>query len=304
MNTINLKKSAVVFNAADHTYKFEDRYLKGVTGIVKWVYPDTYDDIPEEVLRKAAERGTNVHLDCQMADAGMGADSREAKAYLQLLAENNLTPLTSEWLVDDGHDIASSIDKIFTDFSIGDIKATSKLHKPNVTLQLSIYAWMLEEMNPDIDVPAIYVIWLPREVYGQPALMKLDRIPADITAEVVYSYLNGESNKHARELLGADEPVKIPDDLRQLEDEYIELDNAAKDIKARQDEIKAILQAKMTESGEKKYEWDKMTISYIAEKTSPKLDSAKLKKEHADIYEACCMQVTSKAYVQIKIKKQ
>lgn len=255
MNT-NLKKSAVVFNAADHTYKLGDRYLQGITGIVKWVY-ETYDGIPESVLLKAAERGTNVHLDCQMADAGMGAESREAKAYLQLLAENNLTPLTSEWLVDDGHDLASCIDKIFTDCSIGDIKATSQLHIPNVTLQLSIYAWMLEEMNPDITVPAIYAIWLPREVYGQPTLMKLERISSDIVAEVVHSYLNGESNEHARKLLGADEPVQTPDDMRQLEDEYIELDNAANDIKARMEEIKAILKAKMEENKDKKYECGK-----------------------------------------------
>ena len=304
MSTINLTKSAVEFNAADHTYKLEDKYLQGVTGIIKWVYPETYADIPEDVLLRAAERGTNVHLDCQMADAGMGADSREAQAYLQLLADNGLTPLTSEWLVDDGGNIASSIDKVFTDYSIGDIKATSKIHKPNVTLQLSIYAWLLEEMNTDIDIPAIYVIWLPREVYGQPTLMKLERIPADIVKIVVREYLDGKSNEHARELLGADKPAEIPEDLCELEAEYIELEHTSKYIEARMNAIKATLKQRMVDDGAKKYELGRMTISYITDKTSTKLDSAKLKKEYADIYEACCKTETTKPYVQIKIKKQ
>ena len=303
MSTVTLKKSAVEFNAADHTYKLGDRYMRGVTGIVKWAYPETYTDIPEEVLMKAAERGTNVHLDCQMADAGMGAGSREAEAYLRLLADNALTPLTSEWLVDDGHDIASSIDKVFTDYSIGDIKATSKIHKPNVTLQLSIYAWMLERMNPGLEVPAIYVIWLPREIYGRPALMRLDRIPSAIVEEVMRSYRSGETYERARQLLDGSEPDVMADDLRVLQDEYIKLEAASKDVKARMDEIKSVLQARMAEAGDKKYEWDRMTVTYIAEKTSSKLDSAKLRKEHADIYEACCKTETTKAYVQIKIKK-
>lgn len=303
-SNITLTKSAVEFNSADHTYKFEDRFLRGVTGIIKWVYPETYTDIPDEILQKAAERGTMVHLDCQMADAGMPAESREAQEYLRLLAENSLTPLTSEWLVDDGHEIASSIDKIFTDYSIGDIKATSKIHKPNVTLQLSIYAYLLESMNEGLQVPAIYVIWLPREVYGQPTLMKLERIPSDIVVKVMRSYLNGETNELARELLGADKPVEIPDDLRELEDEYIELEGASKDIKTRMDEIKAILKERMEEAGDKKYEWDKMTVSYVAGADKPKLDSAKLKKDYKDAYEACCKIETSKSYITIKIKKQ
>lgn len=303
MSTVTLKRSAVEFDSAGHTYRLGDRYLKGVTGIVKWVYPETYSDIPEEVLRKAAERGTSVHLDCQMADAGMGAGSREAAAYQELLSAHGLTPLTSEWLVDDGHAIASSIDKIFTDYSIGDIKATSKIHKANVTLQLSIYAFMLECMNPGLEVPAIYVIWLPREIYGQPALMKLDRIPSGIVEEVMRSYLNGEPNAHARALLGADAPSVAPGDLCALQDEYIMLEATSRDVKSRMDEIKGILLERMAESGEKKYDWERMTVSYIAEKTSSKLDSAKLKREHADIYEACCKTETSKPYVQIKIKK-
>lgn len=302
MNNINLTKSAVAFNPADHSYKLGERKLSGVTPIVKWVYPETYGDIPEEVLAKAAERGTAVHLDCQMADAGFAPSSREAEAYIRLKEERGLTTLANEWLVDDGQDIASSIDVVFDNYAIADIKATSKIHYDNVTLQLSIYAWLLEEANPGLAVPDTYVIWLPREQYGVPAMTRLERIPSDIVAQVVRMYLDGDTNEESRKMLGAYVPNATPEDM-DLEQEYCRLDAESKAAKARMDEIKAILLERMQESGDKKYEWPMMTVSYVAGKESAKLDTTRLKKEHADIYEEFCKTEKSKPYVQIKIKQ-
>ena len=41
-----LKQSAVVFNDHEHTYRLGDKVLNGVTPIVKWMFPETYTDIP------------------------------------------------------------------------------------------------------------------------------------------------------------------------------------------------------------------------------------------------------------------
>lgn len=300
-NTISLKKSAVEFNPADHTYQLDGRYISGITPIIKWVY-DTYKDIPEDVLARAAEHGKDVHLDCQMADAGFEPTSREAEAYVRLKAERGLVTLTNEWLVDDGKDIASSIDVVFDDFSIGDIKATSKLHYDNVTLQLSIYAWLLEKMNPEVKVPAIYVIWLPREQYGSPLMTKLERIPSDICFKIVDMYLAGDSNDGARHLLGLDE--ETPAAYADLEQEYCQLDTEAKAIKARMDAIKEELMHAMQETGDTSYAGDLLTASYIVGKESTKIDTAKVKKLYPDIYTECSKTEKTKDYIQIKIKKQ
>lgn len=327
-NTISLTKSAVVFDPTAHTYDMDGRSVSGITPIIKWCFPETYGDIPEAVLLKAAERGKSIHLDCQMADAGMPANSHEAQEYLRLKRDANLTTLTNEWLVDDGKDVASSIDVVNTDYSIIDIKATSKIHTNNVTLQLSIYAWLLERMNPGLQVPAIYVIWLPRAIYGQCALLPLERIAPEICEKVVQMYLDyvnfndydplkttkedaaelaGISYTEARKLLGIpipkDGPADTPDDLKALEQEYLQLNAEAEAAKVRMEEIKSIFQARLQESGEKKYDWDSMTVSYVAEKTSQKFDSTKFKKEHSDLYSTYLKESTSKAYVQIKIKE-
>lgn len=302
MSNIQLRESAVAFRIADHTYHLDGRQISGVTPIIKWMYPETYSDIPEEVLARAAEHGKMVHLDCQMADAGFDPASREAEAYIRLKAERGLTTLANEWLVDDGHDIASSIDVVFDNGAIADIKATSKIHYDNVSLQLSIYAWLLERMNMSVEltVPAIYVIWLPKEQYGAPSMTKLERIPANICETIVCMYLAGESNTAARELLGnAQTPAAFAD----LEEEYCALDAQAKAIKERMEAIKETMLNAMLEAGDTSYAGDRLIASYVEGKESTKLDSAKIKKLYPDVYSECCKTEKTKSYLTIKIKK-
>lgn len=303
MKDIKLRESAVVFNTADHTYHLDGRVISGVTPIVKWMFPETYSDIPEDVLARAAEHGKNVHLDCQMADAGFDPASREAEAYLRMKAERGLETLANEWLVDDGQNIASSIDVVFTNYAIADIKATSKIHYDNVTLQLSIYAWLLERMNEGLLVPAAYVIWLPKERYGSPLMTKLERIPADVCERIVGMYLDGDTNEEARALIGKSVAAPVPTGLEVLGDEYCRLDAEAKRIKARMDEIKEHLMKEMAVSGDTSYNWDGCTVSYVAEKESVKIDTAKVKADFPEVWSQCQKTEKTKPYVQIKIRK-
>ena len=53
----NFKQSPVIFDEAAHTYTLNGVRLSGVTAIVKWMFPETYKDIPQSVLEKAADHG-------------------------------------------------------------------------------------------------------------------------------------------------------------------------------------------------------------------------------------------------------
>ena len=58
----------------------------------------------------AAEHGSLVHAKCELYDAmGVGDDMEEVQAYIRLLTDAGLKTLESEYLVDDGEAIASSI---------------------------------------------------------------------------------------------------------------------------------------------------------------------------------------------------
>lgn len=308
---MELKISRVAFDGERHTYSLDGKRLQGVTPIVKWVYPETYKDIPEAVLLKAAEHGTSVHRDCQLSDAGIPVMSREAEAYRRMKEENGKETLRNEWMVDDGKDIASSIDVVFADGSIADIKATSVIHRKNVTLQLSIYAWLLERMNPGLVVPDVYVIWLPRQQYGDPAFMKLDRIDAEVCEKVVGMYLDKEDNTRARALLGEDEvaerlPVSVdasvPMEFRKMEKSVADLEKEIKRLKSMSEQLRDGLLQKMIEKDIKKYEGEYLVLTRVDETVRTSIDSTKLKKNHPDIYEECKKVSKVKTSLKLTIK--
>lgn len=306
MKNGRLRESAVSFDAATHTYMLDGRVLSGVTPIVNWVYDKTYEGISDDVLRRAAEHGKSVHLDCQMKDAGFDVQSREAKAYGMLKDERGLETLANEWLVDDGKDIASSIDVVFTDYSIADIKTTSSIHMENVELQLSVYAWLLERMNPGVVVPTLYVIWLPRERYGNPCMLKVERIGADVCEMIVGMYLKGESADKARDLLGLpivkEDVSSMPMEIRDAENELIRLEVEAKEVKRKSEELREGLLRLMEQNGIKKYESERLVLSYVEGSERMMLDSSKVKNEHPEVYAACMKRQQTKSSLRIKIK--
>ena len=59
---IELVKSAVVFNEENHTYLLGDKLLQGITGMIsRQLFPNKYKDIPEFILKRAAEKGSFMH---------------------------------------------------------------------------------------------------------------------------------------------------------------------------------------------------------------------------------------------------
>lgn len=308
---MELRKSDVVFDEVKHTYTRNGVRLSGVTAIVKWMYPETYKNIPESVLMKAAERGTRIHKECQMTDIGIPVDSMEAAAYRRLKAEKGLETLKNEWLVDDGAGIASSIDVVFTDYSLADIKGTSVIHDDCVTLQLSIYAYLLELMNPGLVVPALYVIWLPMERYGNPEMRQLKRIDADIVKDIITDYLSGADNTTSRNVLGieASKMVAVSQDgdnlpaaFHEAERQVAELEMTMKRLKEQSERLRAGLLDMMMQNGVKKFEGDAITLTVKEAYTRSSIDTTKLKKEHPDIWEAYQKETKVKESLQIKIK--
>lgn len=309
MKEIRLRMSEVSFDIAAHRYWMLDgRELSGVTKIVSWVYPKTYEGISEEVLQRAQAHGTSVHLDCQMSDAGFDVESMEAKAYQRLKAEMGLETLANEWLVDDGGRVASSIDVVFTDGSIADIKTTSQIHYNNVSLQLSIYAWMLERMNEGLIVPQLYVIWLPKERYGRPQIVRVDRIPSEKIERLVDAYAEGKDGSVGLDILSSSEGgevVKMDKQLQALRDaemEFVRLMKEADEIKQRTEKLRAGMLEVMESTGTKKYESDVVVLTYKEAYEQERLDSAKLKKLYPDIYQECVKVAKYKSSITIKIK--
>ena len=299
MKKLDLVESRVVFDNEHHTYTLDGRELSGVTPIVKWLFPDTYKGIPQSVLDKAAEYGTLIHSKCELYD-NMGilpSDDDECRQvvveYARLTKDYQVAK--SEYLVSDEQDIASSIDKVFGDDSLGDIKTTSKVHMVNVQVQLSIYAW-LYEMQTGRKANKLYLIWLPKPQYGTPMIKELERIPADVCSCIVEMYVKGGDQLNAMAVLSGylmvtDEPKKriegeIPEAMDEIIYELITVKKQLDIFTEREKELKKMILDTMSIKGEDKWSSDLIQISRRAASERESIDTKALKANEPSIYES------------------
>ena len=80
MKKEELRKSPVVFHDKEHRYDLDGQDLHGITPIIAWLFPNTYQGIPQSVLNKAAEYGSLIHSKCELYDS-LGI-CEEAKAEI------------------------------------------------------------------------------------------------------------------------------------------------------------------------------------------------------------------------------
>lgn len=129
---IELVKSAVVFNEENHTYLLGDKLLQGITGMIsRQLFPNKYKDIPEFILKRAAEKGSRIHAQCQFVDStGFTPESIEAENYLKERTNAGYKAFANEYTVSDNEHFASNIDCVWEKderISLGDIKTTANL---------------------------------------------------------------------------------------------------------------------------------------------------------------------------------
>lgn len=312
-----LHQSSVVFDKESHTYHLDGIVLGGVTAIVKWMYPDTYKDIPQEVLMRAAEYGTMVHSMCELADRFSIVESEVVKDYMKMKQELGLRTVENEYLVSDEEAIASSIDVVLQDvdvkdeevYALADIKTTSKIHFENVRLQLSIYAYLFELNNPDKKAGKLYVFWLPKPKYGKAQAYELQRISSGLVEKIIEAYLKREEPLLFPEMIevelggSAKEPKETSGDLLTgaEQEELVRIAKALDDLKRREKELKETIMKRMQSQDCKKWSSDLLSITLKAASKRVTIDSSKLKDSYPDVYDECKKETSVAESVTIKV---
>ena len=222
---MQLVKSPIIFDPAAHTYHTPDGVqLKGITGMLRrQLFPDEYSDVPQAVLRRAAERGHAVHQLLELVDdLGLApSDNADALAYIRLKEAEGLRPVASEYLVSDGTRFASAIDKVYEgdadgSFTLADIKTTYRLNEEYVRWQLSVYAYLFELQNPGARASRLLALWI-RD--GRASAYPMERIPAEIVKELLDA--EAEGRQFANPLVAT---VTLPEKYRQMEQAIAEID--------------------------------------------------------------------------------
>lgn len=286
-----LNISPVNFNETNHTYHLAGKELQGVTALInRQLFPCKYDRVDEQTLAEAAEYGNTIHAQIEMADTfGEATHLQAVRDYRNLIKIAGLERLTNEYLVSDEQRVASSIDIVFTDFSLADIKTTSQLDKTYLSWQLSIYAYLFEKQNPELHVPALYAIWLPKPQYGLPKLVPIMR----------------RSEKEITDLLQADteglqyspDTVAIADDLSQ---ELMEIRKLKQELELREAAARERVKAALIENAYNSIKTENFTISYTPAGTTQKFDSKRFRTENKELYKSYCAPVETAERLTIK----
>ncbi len=306
MEEIKLNKSGVEFIEETHEYFLGDKQLMGITGtLIQKAFPNTYDNIPESVLKKAAERGSIVHQtfelfhtvlnsDLDQWTENFGTPIPELEALNAMLISYGLHHVDSEYMVTDEENFASAIDGVYGDdegnIYIADYKTTSKLYYDHVSLQLSIYARWFERQNPHLKVKKLVCMWFHG---GKHKFQALPRVSGEKIDELIRAYMEEDENYRYT--------VDVPQEFSELEQTYLLLDARINALTMQQDEVKASLMKLMEQGNHKKIETEYGTYNFMPAGQSKRFDSKAFKEANEEEYNKYIKVSETKPSIRIKL---
>lgn len=293
---MKLIKSEVLFNPEDHTYILNGKQLSGITSLLdRQLFKDKYLGIPDDILRKAAERGTFIHQCCELIDECFPVECVEAENYLELVKKHNLHYEVSEYLVSDNENYASCIDKVYRlddkTFHLGDIKTTYKLNKEYVMWQLSIYAYLFELQNPECRVESIFAIWLRGDIAQ---LIELDRVPSEKVAELLRCDAQG--------LQYNDGYNTLPSLMEEAEGLIINIETQLKALTEQKKQLTEGLMMAMVKNGVYQWKGDRVSVTRKTASTRKSFDKEKFDKDYPNVYDMYIKETPISESLLIKIK--
>lgn len=310
MKTEDLKQSDVLFIEETHEYIGFNKYLEsieyhGVTGILKSViFPNEYDGIPDEVLQKAAARGTRIHKLCQATDVTPTDPEmvdyryqREVDNYIKLKEAHGIDMIANEYLVScDEWQVASSIDCVDSECNLYDIKTTYTLNEAYVSWQLSFYAYMFEEQNPNIKAGKLYAIWLRGE---EAKLVEVPRHSPEEVEHIIELWKAGET--YTTPLPSGEALIKsIIGSRKEIAGLKAMIANIESVLAPLEEQLQSDMEAKGTKSFTAE---DGTKVTYTPASTTKRLDGKKLEAEHPDIYKQYVTETERKAMLRVTFSR-
>lgn len=300
----------VYFDELTHTYLMGEKELTGVTTMMKimGVAPD-YGDVPKEVLERAAARGGAVHKAIEQWCTGKPISVEQEFAEVvgeDLLAykTTHIQPVANEYLVSDNATIASSIDIVAdtgepNTVDLIDIKTTSQVHKDAVAWQLSIYKHLFQLQNKGIRVARLWCLHI-RD--GKARMIEVEAVPENEVRRLLQCFADGELYNQEGIVLN-DEQERAVKAIAELEAAIVSLDTQIKEKKAQQEALRGGIISLMRSHNVKKWEpTPNLAFTYIDPTTRTSIDSARLKKEQPEIYQAYLKESQVKESLRISIK--
>lgn len=299
---IELVKSPVVFNEENHTYFLGEKQLQGITGMIgRQLFPGKYKDIPDFILKRAAEKGSRIHAQCEFVDStGFEPESTEAENYLRERLNAGYNALANEYTVSDEEYFASNIDCVWEKeekVSLGDIKTTYHLDKESLSWQLSIYAYLFEKQNPSLKVESLFGIWLRGD---KSELVPIERKSDEEVKRLMECEVKGEKYLPT-EVAPSDNLQLLTTSAVQM---LIEVQEELEFAKEQSEKMKEALKSAMIDNGINVWDAGRLRASVTPATTSKSFDTKSFQAEHPELYAKYLKPVEKKASIRLTIRKE
>lgn len=300
MKATDLTSSPIIFDPEAHEYlligeDFTSTAYSGVTSILSQVlFPSKYKDVDEDVLERAAARGTRIHELCQDTDTrptdrreGDEQYAPEVTNYELLKVANDIEMIANEYLVSrDDWGIASQIDCVDSDGNLYDIKTTYRLDTEYVSWQLSFYAEMFEAQNPTLKAGKLFAIWL------RGTESKLVEVPRKTPAQIQQVIDAWQADVTLTTADGDD-----IDRLVAIEEQIAILKESLSELEIKRTQALEPIRVKMDEDGVKSVDNPRIKITIVADSTSSRFDSKRFKADHSDLFAQYSTETTRAGYI-------
>jgi len=295
---IQLKESGVVFIKDGHTYWLGDKQLFGITSVLsRQLFKNKYAGVSDDMLKRKAEYGTEIHEALQLYDDFGIIDRKEVEWYADLVDEVGFDVIENEYLVTDYDYYASGIDKVISlegEVCLADVKTTYVLDEEYLSWQLSIYKYLFNILNPDIEIGGLYAIWIKDGA-------KFIKIP-EIAQEEVKKLL--ECDKNGEQYIP---PQIVPE---KYEEKALDLIKKITDIAEQIEtlnELKKQYQSNIEELFSRfnitKWETDYFVITKKKDSVRETFDAKRFKEEHPDMANEYIKLTPVKGGITTKLKK-
>ena len=290
----------IIFDAVNHRY-YQDGDLKpSVSEIVEYYFSKDLSNIPAETLKKAADRGTDIHLlfgKILTHEDFETPYSYEYKHIVSLIKKHKIKADMIESIVygwTPQGDYCGTLDLYDSKSKIlYDIKTTYEKHIDEWTGQLNLYRYALEQKKKQ--VKEIKIIYLPSEKSpNKPEVFNLEKLSDLKVEEMVKCFYRQE--KPTKEIV---ELKCLPQDrIKQLALAF----ETIKRIQTEIDNMKLAIKEEMEVRGIDNIQTPEFNIAVRKEHTKRTFDSRKFKEDFPEIYEQYSKESNVKSSINIEWK--
>lgn len=305
------------FSKTNHTYAINGEIVGiSVTELLKkHGLAPSFSGVSEEVLAKAAERGKEIHADCEgiLNEREYTPATPQGIQFAKWAKENLSSGVAELPLGIDYRDtlIAGTADVMGTlkdgRYVVCDHKTTHVVNKEYVTWQVNLLDYMARKLYEKGETlngrpfnwtgaQAFYCFWYTPD--GEFKAIELEKIPDAEIENLLECEVCGDI--YQRPVLVVENELK--EKIEQAEAALIAAETTYKEAKAREELLRAELLKIMEQQGVRSWETDKVKATYVAKADRITVDSKKLKQNYGAIYTECAKMTSTAAHVRIKIK--